>query len=172
MEAGLLPDPQLSAGMDHPTGGGSGLMNAYNLGINADLRALITRGAARDSARARARQVNLEVLWKEWQVAEKARQLFVEARAQDQLHAVYTSARDLYRKRYRDDKRRSSAVTSRSGSPPATFQAWRMPARACANWSVNRTRHVMTSTPCWGSNPMCGWNSPGRRTSRVLPAPT
>jgi len=103
--AGLLPDPQLSAGIDHPTGGPGDLMNAYNLGINADIRPLITRGAAQDAARARVRQVDLQVLWQEWQVAEQARKLFVETRAQSQLHQVYQSAVDLHREHYQADRR-------------------------------------------------------------------
>ena len=104
MDARLLPDPQLSVGMDHPTGGGPGVVNAYNLGINQDLRALISRGAATDSARAQAHQVDLNILWQEWQVAEKARQLFAQAREQEQLHKVYASAHDLYRQHYQNDK--------------------------------------------------------------------
>ncbi len=53
MDAGLLPDPQLSAGMDHPTGGGPRPDECLQPGNQCqDLRALITRGAAKDSARA------------------------------------------------------------------------------------------------------------------------
>ena len=43
--AGLLPDPQLSAGMEKPTSSnpGESLVNAYTLGLGYDLQALITR---------------------------------------------------------------------------------------------------------------------------------
>lgn len=103
MEAGLLPDPQLTGGFDDNTGGPDPL-NGYSLGLDTDLRALLTRGAARDAARAGARQVDLDILWQEWQVAEMARQLFVQNREQSRLQSIYRDARALYQQRYRQDR--------------------------------------------------------------------
>jgi outer membrane protein TolC len=79
LSAGVLPDPQLSAGLDHPTNG-PGYVNAFNLGLGYDLSALVTRGAGVNAARANSRSIDLTVLWQEWQVAQQARLLFVDSR--------------------------------------------------------------------------------------------
>ncbi len=81
--AGLLPDPQIAAGVSQgPAHVG------YSVGLMEDVRALVTMHAARKAAAAHARQVNLQILWQEWQVAERARELFIEARAEQRLRAV------------------------------------------------------------------------------------
>lgn len=104
ISAGLLPDPQLSVGFDHPTSGPPPLFNAYNLGLSENLKALVTRSAAKAQARAHAHEVNLQILWQEWQVAQKARELFIDARAQSQLQRVFTQARQLNAQHYRRDQ--------------------------------------------------------------------
>ena len=104
LQAGLLPDPQLSASLDHPTSAGPGLVNGYSLGLAQDLQALITRGAARKARKEKVRQVDLNILWQEWQVAEQARTLFIEHRTQDRLQALFHRMRKLYARRYRSDK--------------------------------------------------------------------
>jgi cobalt-zinc-cadmium efflux system outer membrane protein len=74
LTAGILPNPQLSAGLDVPTGGkDAGTVNGYNVGLNWDVTALITRGARHAAAAAQAQSVDLEVAWQEWQVAQAAR---------------------------------------------------------------------------------------------------
>jgi outer membrane protein TolC len=99
LEAGLLPDPQVSGGL-----GQSAFHTGYSIGLSEDLQALITRGAAKAAAKAHARQVNLEILWQEWQVAEKARELFIQSRADSQLQRVLTATRDLLAGRYHQDE--------------------------------------------------------------------
>ncbi|MEO7072519.1 MAG: TolC family protein [Rhodanobacter sp.] len=74
--AGLLPDPQLSVGADFPRHAGAGLTTAFNLGISEDIAALLTRSSRKAAARGHAEQVNLELLWSEWQTVTQARQLF------------------------------------------------------------------------------------------------
>ena len=74
--AGLLPDPQLSFGKDYLTHPGPGLSSAYNLGISEDVSALLTRSSRRAAARSQAEQVNLDLLWAEWQTVAQARLLF------------------------------------------------------------------------------------------------
>src|SRR5215212_2008528 len=78
--AGLLPDPQLNLSFDHPTSGPPPLTNAYSFGLSEDLQALITRGAAQAAQIQAARQVDLEVLWQEWQVAQRARAIRPQSR--------------------------------------------------------------------------------------------
>ena len=74
--AGLLPDPQLTFGKDYLTHPGPGLSSAYNLGLSEDVTALLTRSSRRAAARNQAEQVNLDLLWAEWQSVAQARLLF------------------------------------------------------------------------------------------------
>jgi outer membrane protein TolC len=74
--AGLLPDPQLSYSADFPGHTGAGLSSAYNLGISEDITALLTLSSRRAAARSQAEQVNLDLLWAEWQSVAQARLLF------------------------------------------------------------------------------------------------
>lgn len=99
IEAGLLPDPQVSAGIAK-----SPAFVGYNVGLSEDLQALITRGAAKAAARAHGQQVNLDILWQEYQVAEKAKELFIQLRADDELRPILTTTRDLLAGRYKQDK--------------------------------------------------------------------
>lgn len=89
--AGLLPDPQIGAGRDFPVHSGGGLTSAYNLGLSEDVGALLTRSSRVAAARGGVDQVNLELLWDEWQTVAQARLLFdqvLELRAQaDRLDA-------------------------------------------------------------------------------------
>jgi outer membrane protein TolC len=79
--AGLLPDPQLDAGMDFLRHGGPGLTNAFNLGLSADVTALLLRSSHVAAARQQARQVHLDLLWAEWQTVAQARLLFDQVQA-------------------------------------------------------------------------------------------
>ena len=99
--AGLLPDPQLSAGLDFPTNSVAGSTStAYSLGLNYDLNALLTRNIARGAARAEARKADLYLLWKEWQVASRARLLFARNLEQHRLMEALREYRKLLASRY------------------------------------------------------------------------
>lgn len=104
-QAGLLPDPQLSPAFVHPTGGPPPLSNGYSLGLSQDLSALVTRNAAQAGARAHQKQINLDILWQEWQVAQRARQLFVRVRSQERLQRILDTQRRLLEDRYRRDRK-------------------------------------------------------------------
>ncbi len=99
LEAGLLPDPQFGAGFAT-----SALNYGGALGLSEDIQALITRGAAKAAAQATQRQVNLNILWQEIQVAERARELFIQARADDRLQDVLQASQVLLQDRYRQDQ--------------------------------------------------------------------
>ena len=93
--AGLLPDPQLSLGADFPQHSGPGLSKAFNLGISEDISALLTRSSRTAEARSHVEQVNLDLLWAEWQTVTQARQLFdqvVSLRAQQHRLQVEADA--------------------------------------------------------------------------------
>ncbi len=74
--AGLLPDPQLGLSADFPRHSGAGLTTAYSLGLSEDISALLMRSSRQAVARSQAEQVNLDLLWAEWQTVAQARLLF------------------------------------------------------------------------------------------------
>ena len=74
--AGLLPDPQLSANLDHPTT--AGYMNGYGAGLTFDLRAFFTRSTLKAIARDKQASLNMDILWQEWQTIQQARSLYAE----------------------------------------------------------------------------------------------
>lgn len=99
LEAGLLPDPQVSA--DYAR---SVLNYGGDIGLSQDTRALLTRGAAKAAARSHEKQVHLNILWQEWQVAERARELFIQARANSKLQQILTATCELAFSRYHQDE--------------------------------------------------------------------
>lgn len=99
--AGLLPDPQLGISSDHPTNGTAGNTNAFNLNPSYDINALLRRSSRKNAAMAQEQQVNLELLWQEWQVVSQARLLFSRLTAQDSLMRKLQAARTLLAERYR-----------------------------------------------------------------------
>jgi len=98
--ARLLPDPQLSVSADHPTDQGAGLSNAYGVGLNYDLMALVTHSAVVQGAVAGSRQIDLEVLWREWQTVQQARIFYVQSSYQARRVALLREAAALYASRY------------------------------------------------------------------------
>jgi outer membrane protein TolC len=74
LQAGILPNPQLSYSMDVPTGGSTQeTVNGLGLGIDLDITDLLTRGERLDAARAYGASVDLDIAWQEWQVAQAAK---------------------------------------------------------------------------------------------------
>ena len=75
LQARVLPNPSLSYSLDVPFGSNSrGEAVGYGLGLDWEITSLISRGAKIDAARAASDQVGLDIAWKEWQVAQAARQ--------------------------------------------------------------------------------------------------
>ncbi len=72
---GLLPDPQISADLVHPMSSAAGLVTGFDAGLGYDVGALITRSARKQAASAQKSQVDLSILWQEWQVIGRARML-------------------------------------------------------------------------------------------------
>jgi len=74
LQAGLLPNPVVTAGVDFPHGAGpADSFTAYSIGADWDVTSLITRNARRRSADAQAMSVDLDIAWQEWQIAETAK---------------------------------------------------------------------------------------------------
>ncbi|RMD70665.1 MAG: TolC family protein, partial [Gammaproteobacteria bacterium] len=86
LAAGLLPDPKWDLSLDHPTGAG---VQAYSLSLGYPIQRLITRRADVKAAKAAVRKADLDLLWQEWQVAQKAKLLFVQWHMQEKrLHLI------------------------------------------------------------------------------------
>jgi outer membrane protein, heavy metal efflux system len=77
--SGLLPDPQITIGIDRVLSpADQGLLSAYNGGLTLDLLgALAVRSVERHAARATATQTHLDVAWQEWTTAGQARLLAI-----------------------------------------------------------------------------------------------
>jgi outer membrane protein TolC len=74
LQAGILPNPQLAYNMEFPVGGADrGAFNAYGVGVNWDINALITRDARVRAAQEGLASVDLDIAWQEWQTAQAAR---------------------------------------------------------------------------------------------------
>ena len=101
LAAGVLPNPQLTGGLDHPFGAGPGYVNAFSLGLSYDIRALVTRSASLASARAQRRQIDWSVLWQEWLVVQQARLLFIQSVGQEKRERQLLAYRELLTDRYR-----------------------------------------------------------------------
>lgn len=72
LEAGILPNPSLSAGYSFLISG-AGTTNPITLALSEDVRALITRSGKRRAAKQSARAFDATLLWEEWQTIGKAR---------------------------------------------------------------------------------------------------
>ncbi len=98
--AGLLPDPQLSASIDHPFGNTGGLVNAWGVGLALDIVPLITRQARIDAKQGVKAQIRLEVLWQEWKVMQQAQTLAIRFELEQQRLTLLSNMRSLYKKRF------------------------------------------------------------------------
>lgn len=102
--AGLLPDPHVSAGADHPNdrvGPRDPLhryreFNEYNLELDVDVLALVTHPALRASTRADYRQAQLNLLWQEWQTVAQARTLYVQQSLATERRSFLANAQQIY----------------------------------------------------------------------------
>jgi cobalt-zinc-cadmium efflux system outer membrane protein len=140
LEAGLLPDPRISGGPSM-----SSLFTGYSVTLAEDIQGLVTRGAAQGAARAHLEQVNLDFLWQEWQVAERARELYIESQSLAQLRDVLDRRRRLLGRLYRRDRASLEHHDVTVGEVTADFIAWNT---AAAEWRAfelqdNRARHAL-----------------------------
>ena len=115
--AGLLPDPQIALSVDIPST--PGFTNAYNIAPSLDLLTLVTHSAALKSAKASARQADLDLLWNEWSTAQQARQLAVSALADEEKAGVLKTLAD----RLADRSARTKAALARGDATAAVAGA-------------------------------------------------
>jgi outer membrane protein TolC len=138
--AAVLPNPQLAAGTDHPTNG-TDTVNAFNVGLNYDLGALLTHTASVNASRANKLKFDLAVLWQEWQVVQQARLLFVSSMEQQKTMQELTAYRDLIDARYRRAKR-----ALQEGNLTIDVVSADLAALQDANTSINDLEREMSKT--------------------------
>ncbi|MBI1398385.1 MAG: TolC family protein [Betaproteobacteria bacterium] len=113
--AGLLPDPSVSLGANKVLKGSDPFLDiATSIGL--DINALRTRGVTREKAMAEARQVRLDLAWKEWQTAGQARIQAVRIQWLDEVTALARQsarAQEWLFERTRDAARRGDVSGNR-----------------------------------------------------------
>jgi outer membrane protein TolC len=87
--AGLLPDPQISLNREFLNHAQPGYTTSYAYGISEDVTSLLLRSTRKAAANSQADQVNLQLLWAEWQTIAQARLLF------NQVISLRTQQRQL-----------------------------------------------------------------------------
>lgn len=97
--AGLVPDPQLSLSVDHPTSGPD-VVTALAAGLAFDLASLFTRHLRVSGQRHAAEQSRLDVAWSEWLALNQVRILVRRIVSLDQQAAVAAAARDAAKALY------------------------------------------------------------------------
>lgn len=120
VQAGVLPNPSLT-GAFLPLVSGAGTAPAWNFGLAQDLKALLTYRPKVRGARDAARQVRADLLWQEWQVAGRARQLATDIIERERSRALLVEAATLLRHRYDTTQRALAAgnVTLMTAAPSA-----------------------------------------------------
>jgi outer membrane protein TolC len=107
--AGLLPDPKFGASREIPQGQSGATSTAYNLDLSLDLSRLITRGAAIAAARAKLRQVDLQILWQEWQTVSAVEMDYVALVGLRNRDAMLRTERDAALERLQRDRAAADA---------------------------------------------------------------
>jgi len=74
LQSSLLPNPSASVSFT-PLLGGTDVAPAWSASLSQDVKSILTYHTHKKSARFQAQQVNADLLWQEWQVAQKARLL-------------------------------------------------------------------------------------------------
>jgi len=97
LEAGMIPNPQLSVDADPVLSPrSSGTAFGWTVGVNWDLAELVSRGAREDSASQHRRSVDLDVAWQEWQAALDAKRAVRRLRSLDaQIVLAQQAEREL-----------------------------------------------------------------------------
>ena len=95
LQATLLPNPVASLSYGALISG-PGTTSSVSASLSEDIVAIITREARVKSAEAHLDQVRTDQVWREWQVAQKARQLAVDIYSANAAIAVTQSEHQLF----------------------------------------------------------------------------
>jgi outer membrane protein TolC len=72
LQSSLLPNPSASVSYGALLGGAGGFAPAWSASLTEDVKSILTYHTRVRSARLQTEQVNADLLWQEWQVAQKA----------------------------------------------------------------------------------------------------
>lgn len=126
LQAALLPNPSASVSYT-PIIGGTDIAPAWAASLTEDVKAILTYHTRKKSARFQLEQVNADLLWQEWQVAQQARILALDLYWGDL--SVSLADRQL---RLLDQEVREVQAATRSGALDLTALAPLLAARASA----------------------------------------
>lgn len=145
--AGLLPDPQLNLTRDIPLQPGPGVLKAYSAGVGFDFGSLITHAASSSAGRFDSQKIDLNLLWQEWQVVARSRQLFSRAIAQENLLRWLTDSRDLLADRYAKAQSALDDGNLASDAVNTTLSAWQDASRQVSDLQRQQlqTRHGLNA---------------------------
>lgn len=101
---GLLPDPQLSASFDNPTGNVSNVVNAWTGGIGFDLNTLITHQTLLNVGSYQTKQAKLAFLWQAWQIIQQAKSLSLDIYFTQQKTVLVQSMISTLEQRYQQSQ--------------------------------------------------------------------
>jgi outer membrane protein TolC len=103
--AHLIPDPQLTWSIDAPLKHMVGLVSAYGIMPSYDIQALILHRSEVWSAEASRQQTALSVEWQAWQLAQKARDFFIQGKFLEEKLVLLQRNVALFRKDYDREKK-------------------------------------------------------------------
>jgi len=75
LQSSLLPNPSASVDYGELLGGAGGFAPAWTASLTQDVKSILTYHTRKKSAKFQAQQVNADLLWQQWQVAQAARLL-------------------------------------------------------------------------------------------------
>jgi len=108
LQASLLPNPSASVSYSVLIGG-PGDTPAWSASLTEDIAALVTYRPRLQAARAAAGQVNAQLLWEQWQVAEKARLTALDLYWAEQSLGAMSRERDVLATEIREVRRALAA---------------------------------------------------------------
>ena len=141
--SGLLPDPQLSLGVDQVLSPrGQGLSSAFAGSLTLDLLgALVTRSVERQIAGSAAEQVRLDIAWQEWLTAGQARLLAIRLPRQRMAAQLARQAADVAE----SGLRRTLAAAARGDLKGDEVEARRIAASDASTRALAAERDAETS---------------------------
>jgi outer membrane protein, heavy metal efflux system len=134
LQSSLLPNPAASVSYGVLLGGAGGFAPAWTASLTEDVKSILTYHTRVKSARFQSQQVNADLLWQEWQVAEKARLLALDLYYGAQSLELSRRERDLLGREARAVERATQA-----GDLDLTALAPLLTAKAAAEQAVAST---------------------------------
>ncbi len=137
LSATLLPNPSLSVDYGFYLRG-PGTSNSLTASISEDIRSIVTYRPRVQAAKARVGQVKADLLWQEWQVAQRARLLAVDIYANERELEIRGKELDLL-----DKEVNQVRTATLAGNLPLSAEAPLLAAQAGAQIAIAATRMTL-----------------------------